>query len=103
MHNPTGDPKVALARSILGESRRLHTAGATRRDLLYYVGRLQSAVEYLLEVVDALERPPRVPDTSHTFASSDGETYTCSRCGRVADSDSVWRLSILEACGGERQ
>lgn len=97
------DPRIVTARNIVAEADRLHIAGAHRADLVYYFGRIQTAAHMLLEYIDEPVRPPRVPDTAHTFASTDGETYTCSKCGRVADSDSVWRLSVLEECGGEQQ
>lgn len=103
MSNPTNDPKVDLARGILDESRRLHTQGATRHDLLYYLGRVQQACTLLLEVVDEPAREPRIPDTAHRFVRTDGGEYRCERCHRVADSDSVYRLSILEECPGGGQ
>lgn len=103
MSNPSRDSRVTVARQILAETHRLHTHGCTRQDLLFYIGRLQEAGRLLLEHVDEPPRQPRIPDTAHTFVSTDGETYRCTRCGRVADRHSVWNLSVLEECEGGQQ
>lgn len=98
MRNPTNDPRVVTARAILDETARLHTQGCSRYDLLYYLGRIQDAGRMLLEVVDEPAREPRIPSDAHTFASTDGETYTCSKCGRVTDQEHVYYLGVFEAC-----
>lgn len=105
MDNPT-DARVTTARAILNEAAKLHTMGATRADLIYYVSRIESAARMLLDYADdpAASQSYPLPDTLHAFASSDGQTYRCGRCGQLADAEDVWMASVLEECeGGERQ
>lgn len=101
MGNPT-DARVATARAILDEATRLHTMGATRADLIYYMGRVESAARLLLDYADdpARGQVPRLPDTLHCFVSTNGRTYRCQRCGQSTDAEDVWMASVLEECPG---
>lgn len=109
MGQPTNDPRVTYARNIIGEAHRLHVAGATRPDLVYYFERVNAAGRLLLEVLDDVvntSREPRTPDiegSGHSFVQCGADRYVCERCGRETDQATVYYISVFETCGGEHQ
>lgn len=106
MSNRSEDPRVRAARDILDEASRLHTMGATRADLLYYMGRIESAAKMLLDYADDPTAGQRftLPTALHSFTSTNGINYTCAHCGVSVDREDLWMSSIGEECpGGERQ